>query len=226
MRFSVSCPVCGRREFSVIREEREIRAHDGTMLPYSAEYSKCVTCGEEFFSQAQSRAASKAAVSAQRAHAAYLTPYEILAIRKKLGVTQEELQNILKLGKKSVVRWEAGTVCQSRAADQLLRQIAVDSDLLLRLAREAGVKLRVFADGATRSSPSATQFESVAFYVFAYNVAPRKPSVCESAQEAEQAPKVGYETVLQRSRTVQAERGSWVLSNGVVDHSERTLALV
>jgi putative zinc finger/helix-turn-helix YgiT family protein len=50
-----------------------------------------------------------------------LTPAEIRAGRKKLGVKQQELQELLGLGGNSLSRWEKGRVYQSRAMDTLLR---------------------------------------------------------------------------------------------------------
>lgn len=50
-----------------------------------------------------------------------LTPAEIRAGRKKLGLKQRELQELLGLGGNSLSRWEKGRVYQSRAMDTLLR---------------------------------------------------------------------------------------------------------
>jgi HTH-type transcriptional regulator / antitoxin MqsA len=144
-----TCPVCSNTDFQTSTEERSIRARDGTELPYSAEYSRCTKCGEEFFTRSQSRRASKAAATALRQHAGLLTPAEIVGIRAMYGVTQVELERTLKLGKKSIVRWEAGTVCQSQAADRLLREVRESPALFLRLAKEAGVTLNLEPSSAT-----------------------------------------------------------------------------
>ncbi|HEV2643493.1 MAG TPA: helix-turn-helix domain-containing protein, partial [Candidatus Elarobacter sp.] len=71
----------------------------------------------------QIQAAFLARVSAERAHEGLLTPLEIRALREALGLTQEALEARLGAGKKSVVRWEAGRVRQSRANDRLLRAL-------------------------------------------------------------------------------------------------------
>ncbi len=50
-----------------------------------------------------------------------LTPDEIRAGREKLGLSQQELQELLGLGGNSLSRWENGHVYQSRSHDTLLR---------------------------------------------------------------------------------------------------------
>ena len=42
------------------------------------------------------------------------------AIREGYGLTQDALEQLLRVGPKTVVRWERGTVCQSAAVDTLL----------------------------------------------------------------------------------------------------------
>lgn len=50
-----------------------------------------------------------------------LTPAEIRAGREKLGLSQQELQQLLGLGGNSLSRWETGRIYQSRSMDTLLR---------------------------------------------------------------------------------------------------------
>lgn len=135
------CPVCSSTELDVLEDERRIRARDGSEVPYHAQYTVCERCGEEFFTRAQSRAASRAAAAALRVHAGLLTPAEIVAIRAKYQVTQAQFETVLKLGRKTVVRWETGTVTQSKAADQLLREVRASPLMFRRLAEEAEVSL-------------------------------------------------------------------------------------
>jgi len=48
---------------------------------------------------------------------------EIRAIRERLGLTQGDLARLLKLGKNTLSRWEAGRNVQSASMDLLLRVI-------------------------------------------------------------------------------------------------------
>jgi HTH-type transcriptional regulator / antitoxin MqsA len=68
-----------------------------------------------------------------RVKAGLLTPEEIVAIRKKLGLSQSELERLFGLGSKVVTRWETGRVVQSRAADVALRLLALDPENLKRI---------------------------------------------------------------------------------------------
>lgn len=52
-----------------------------------------------------------------------LTPDEIRAGRERLGMNQQELQDLLGLGGNSLSRWENGRVYQSRSTDTLLRVV-------------------------------------------------------------------------------------------------------
>jgi putative zinc finger/helix-turn-helix YgiT family protein len=120
---------------------RSFRAPTGEEVPYHAEYSRCGRCGEEFFTYQQSRAATRNLAGVERQRAGRLTPNEIIAIRKNYGVKQEQMERIVGVGKKTWGRWENGLVCQSRAADQLLREIRDSPSLFKRFAEQAGVTL-------------------------------------------------------------------------------------
>jgi putative zinc finger/helix-turn-helix YgiT family protein len=53
-----------------------------------------------------------------------LLPTEIKDLRKSLGLTQEEICNLLQIGAKSYSRWETGKDRPSRSMNLLLRAIA------------------------------------------------------------------------------------------------------
>lgn len=137
-----TCPVCAGSSFTVHSEGRMFRTAKGEELPYAVEYSKCEQCGEEFYTRQQTRAASRAAVGAERKHRNRLAPSEITAIRSQYDVTQEEAEVILGFGKKSFSRWESGRVCPSHAADHLLREVRSSPAMFERMAGQAGVVLQ------------------------------------------------------------------------------------
>jgi putative zinc finger/helix-turn-helix YgiT family protein len=59
-----------------------------------------------------------------------LTPAEIRENRERLGLNQQELQELLGLGGNSLSRWENGRVYQSRSMDTLLRLVFNSRDAL------------------------------------------------------------------------------------------------
>ena len=136
-----SCPQCSSTSLAQHDEQRQIRAPDGTELPYAAQYSLCLTCGFEYYTARQTRLASRAAAGALRKHAGLLPPADMIALRAKYDLTQEDLEKIFRFGKKSVTRWEAGSVCQSRSADSLLREAIENPGFMRRSAEAAGVKI-------------------------------------------------------------------------------------
>ena len=94
---------------------------------------ECAACGERFFTAEQAKAVSVAVKRQVRAEAGLLTPEEIVAIRQKLSLSQNDLEQLFGLGSKVVTRWETGRVVQSKAADVALRLLALDPANLKRL---------------------------------------------------------------------------------------------
>lgn len=74
-----------------------------------------------------------------------LTPPEIRAGREKLGLTQQELQELLGLGGNSLSRWETGAVYQSRSMDTLLRIVFSVPDASRFLRSHASRAVRTVA---------------------------------------------------------------------------------
>ena len=99
------CSVCGT-EATPIRVMRPI-AYGGLTIDVEDEYMRCESCGEEFYGPGQAEAVdSRASIAARRTDR--ILPFEIRAIRKKLGLTQRELESEFGLGEKVVTRWERG----------------------------------------------------------------------------------------------------------------------
>jgi putative zinc finger/helix-turn-helix YgiT family protein len=108
---------------------------------------ECASCGRRFFTPKQVKAVLIAVKRRGRVKAGLLTPEEIVAIRKKLGLSQSELERLFGLGSKVVTRWETGRVVQSKAADVALRLLALDPANLERL--------RLRRDEVSRPAPEA-----------------------------------------------------------------------
>ncbi len=139
---TMACPTCGATDnLTVHTEQGQVRAPDGTLLPYETAYTACERCGEEFLTRAQTRADSRAASTVLRRHIGLLTPEEIKAIRSRFRVSQEVFERVLGLGRKTVVRWETGRVNQGRAADLLLRAVRERPELFYEFAEREGVSL-------------------------------------------------------------------------------------
>ncbi len=130
------CAECGRLSALVVREESEVSIGRRSAV-VEDEHLRCDNCGSEYATPEQMDQTQRRAVAAIRAAEGLLAPEEIVRIRKKHGLTQAELEALLRTGPKTVVRWERGTVFQSAAADTLLRLLDHHPNLARTLAKIA-----------------------------------------------------------------------------------------
>lgn len=114
----------------------------GTTVSIREELYRCTVCGEEEYSFEQAVAAERRAGEVYREQNGFLQPDEISALRRRWGVTQAQLEDALGVGRKTVARWEAGRVLQSRALDNLLRAIDEFPQVLSFLAERQGAALQ------------------------------------------------------------------------------------
>jgi len=122
-----------------------VRADDSTMLEFTDQFNKCGRCGEEFYTRDQSLASSRAAAKVVREHENLLSPERIRAIRLSYEMTQADFERALRLGPKTVVRWESGTVRQSAIANSLLLAIEGNADVFAKVAGANGVEVSAVA---------------------------------------------------------------------------------
>src|SRR5215213_2173931 len=133
------CYLCGG-EVEDVRESREFRIR-GRNVVVDVQFSRCGHCGEEMWSDEQVTAAQLAATAEVRRARKLLDPAEIVRIRRSLDLTQEEFEQLLGAGKKTVVRWERGIVPPSSAMNELIWLIGEDRKNAERLAVKNGVAL-------------------------------------------------------------------------------------
>lgn len=114
------CPECGgiiRRTPTIVPTRIGRRA-----IPVSGKFLQCQgECREIYFEPGEADEVSRRAAEIARASDGLLTPQEIRQIRRQHDLTQQQLEQLLNVGPKTVVRWEKGTVVQNAATDTLLR---------------------------------------------------------------------------------------------------------
>lgn len=102
--------------------------HDGRLhtieIP-QLEIPTCGSCGAQVFSNHVDAQISKAL----RAHLRLLTPEQILAAIKQLGMSQKGVAQRLGIAEATMSRWVNGLLIQSRAMDNLLRVYFASSDV-------------------------------------------------------------------------------------------------
>lgn len=115
------CPICGKGTLKkeVIEEKFAYKGEAITIPDYVI--SKCDLCNQTIVDKGTLKCSGKLLRNFKCKIDGLLTGDEIKEIRKKLNLTQELMSELLGGGLKSFARYESGSVCQSRAMDNLLR---------------------------------------------------------------------------------------------------------
>jgi HTH-type transcriptional regulator/antitoxin MqsA len=107
---------------------------------------RCDRCGDERRTVEQRESAEQAAVAEMRQAHALLAPKEIRQLRERLGLTTQQLGDLLYGIPRGVVEgWERGRYLQNPQVDALLRSLE-DRETLEQRAAKAGVALPVPED--------------------------------------------------------------------------------
>lgn len=131
----ILCDFCGFESAVVVRERNSVQIGSREAV-VEVECTRCENCDQEYVTPEQYEANRLRAVGQMRADEGLLQPEEIRDLRLCHGLTQEEMERLLGVGPKTVVRWENGTVFQGAAVDTLLRLIRDDGGLIGRLRRQ------------------------------------------------------------------------------------------
>jgi len=118
-----NCPVCGAGTAKKVKRTYETK-YDGQIVTLpNTKMLRCSNCNEEFLLPDQARAISIEVKNEVRRSTGLLPPGQILAIRKKLSLTQAQLERLFDQGPKVITRWESGKVIQNKNADTILRML-------------------------------------------------------------------------------------------------------
>ncbi len=127
----MNCVICGGNAITVTQNKQA--RYRGEVVEVPRDIFRCELCQEEFVTPGQARAYVRAVKNEVRKRYGLLSPERILQIRTKLGLTQEEMEELLNTGPKVFVRWESGKVIQSGGHDNILRLLERDPSILERL---------------------------------------------------------------------------------------------
>ncbi len=112
------CPVCDKKMYLTTKDKTKI--FRGVKINYKYQAYVCTECGIETGTIEQASGLQKIIADAYRKKTGLLTGEEIHESRKKSGLTQKELADIMGVGIASIKRWENGVI-QSRSMDKSLR---------------------------------------------------------------------------------------------------------
>lgn len=142
MTVPLECPRCDSHEVEVVTGPRCIADPQYETVEFEDHWSQCRSCGSEFYTASQARVSSRTAAGEIRKRQGLLTPVEIRDFRKGAGLTQSQLERVLGVGPKTVVRWERGTVPQGAGVDRFIRLAKAAPQAFADMARLAGVEVR------------------------------------------------------------------------------------
>ncbi|MBQ9004504.1 MAG: type II toxin-antitoxin system MqsA family antitoxin [Eggerthellaceae bacterium] len=114
------CIECGAT-LDVTSEPIDMEFRGENLTIRGVEHYKCPDCGEIAFDSAMDSSYEREVDSEYRRRCGLLSPQEIRSFRNDLGLTQEQFQILLGVGKLSVCRWETGRLAQSKTVDNLIR---------------------------------------------------------------------------------------------------------
>jgi putative zinc finger/helix-turn-helix YgiT family protein len=131
------CPQCEEmREIDAIRAEEEITVR-GESLKVTVKYLRCRACGEEYLNLSDENDPLDAAYREYRRLHGMLQPEEIRELRKRYGLTQKEMNDLLGWGGATLSRYENGAL-QDEAHDRLLQFIREPRNLGILVAQKPG----------------------------------------------------------------------------------------
>lgn len=124
------CPICGAGGLkkTVGTETFEYKGQEISIPDYMTYV--CPGCQEAIVDPETLKKSGKLLKDFQRKVDGLLTGQQIKEIRNKLGLTQEQMAEIVGGGLKSFARYESGQVCQSKGMDNLLRILDAYPEML------------------------------------------------------------------------------------------------
>ena len=139
MELTNRCPACHSETTPVL--DRRVTTFGKRTLVVDDEWLHCSACGEDFYTTELADQLHGRVISTIRLGDGLLSPQAIRNIRLDLGLTQRDLERLIGTGEKTCVRWESGRVCQSVAADRVLRLLAANNENFAILSGIAGLDI-------------------------------------------------------------------------------------
>jgi len=124
-----------------IVESEDKEVFKGEEVSFVAAYEYCHNTDEYLENEEMIKANSLAMKDAYRERVGLLTSTEIIATRKKYGISQKDLSEVLDWGRATITRYENHQV-QDRAHDYVLRKIGSDPMWFLEMLDRAEGKLK------------------------------------------------------------------------------------
>jgi HTH-type transcriptional regulator / antitoxin MqsA len=132
------CPLCGKGHVTAHVELVESE-HKGTKGMLPLHYSVCSACASDFADAENSRLNKRAVLAFRKSVDGLLTGADILALRKRFGLTQTQAAQLFGGGPVAFSKYENDDVAHSEAMDSLLRLVRRSEAAYWELVAEKGM---------------------------------------------------------------------------------------
>lgn len=132
------CPECGK-EMRLSHDPLTETFNGEPFTCSGLEYYVCPSCGEVAMSTDMATRQARDVARQRAERKGLLSPDEIIALRRSLGLTQKDFERVIGVSSPTVCRWERGVVQQSQVADHMMRALRYSPDLARHLIERAEV---------------------------------------------------------------------------------------
>lgn len=139
------CPVCRKGHLVTAEEVRVFKPH-GKRIEVKLRTSRCEACGETTTKAAQHQENLRVLAERKRHYGRLLMGEEILALRKRYGLTQQQASVIFGKGKIAFSRYETETTYPDYSTTLLLILAIERPEVIKALADKAGVALPLWPE--------------------------------------------------------------------------------
>ena len=140
-----TCPACRVGALEVAARQRIFHPH-GQELVVELLTGRCQQCGTESTSASQHRENLARLAARKPRYGALLMGEEILALRRRYGLTQQQASLIFGKGKIAFSRYETETTYPDESTTRLLKLAIEKPETIKWLANQAGVDLPLWAE--------------------------------------------------------------------------------
>jgi len=116
------CTNCFNDEYKTTTIAKEVVINGRSQTINDVECEKCLNCGDIVFTHAQSLALDKKRINLEFSSKPVLTSQQLKLIRGILNMKQDEICEILHIGRNSYGRWERGEVTITPSMNLLIHQ--------------------------------------------------------------------------------------------------------
>ena len=139
------CPVCRKGHLEAAERVRVFEPH-GKRVDVKLQTSVCNACGETTTKASQHRENLRVLAGRKVHYGDLLMGEEILALRKRYGLTQQQASKVFGKGKIAFSRYESESTYPDESTTLLLKLAMERPDVMKDLADKAGVELPLWTE--------------------------------------------------------------------------------